>query len=424
MEKLDEAVSYFKQNEGYTRLFKLMKNKYIVYGEIKGNVIINKPSKLEKQVLSGLMKKDYARNMTITISLKKLQEMLDNTKFEGVQLPELLKGYFKEEILTKKESKKQYQTNWEQFLDDILKQNENTIVYPYLKNSIDKKDELYQNIKKHYNKENQILKKELINACNGINNLPKQITRIPVFASNIFSNPHGFDKKTLCGRLFIALLCYIKQVPYPKNSEKLSELYYENNLLVDDVSNMVLCKGIKAYTKGKQHEGWIGFANKQEPIFITLYNLANIDSIEPPNTYKDVVITENPAVFMEIVEKCKTKDFPLVCTYGQVKLAGIMLLDLLTKAGYNLYYSGDLDPEGLQIADNLKQRYQEKMQFFGFNETTYYKNISQITLSNKRLQKLEGIKSPELKQLCKEIAKNKKAAYEEKNIEAIIKFID
>ena len=147
MKKLDEAVSYFKQNEGYTRLFKLMKNKYIVYGEIKGNVIINKPSKLEKQVLSGLMKKDYARNMTITISLKKLQEMLDNTKFEGVQLPELLKGYFKEEILTKKESKKQYQTNWEQFLDDILKQNENTSVYPYLKNSIDKKDELYQNIK-------------------------------------------------------------------------------------------------------------------------------------------------------------------------------------------------------------------------------------------------------------------------------------
>ena len=59
---------------------------------------------------------------------------------------------------------------------------------------------------------------------------------------------------------------------------------------------------------------------------------------------------------MEIVDKCKIKDFPLVCTYGQVKLSGIILLNLLVDSGYKLYYTGDIDPEGIQIADKLKQR--------------------------------------------------------------------
>ena len=35
------------------------------------------------------------------------------------------------------------------------------------------------------------------------------------------------------------LLSYINNVSVPKSSEDLSELYYKNHLLVDDVSNMV-----------------------------------------------------------------------------------------------------------------------------------------------------------------------------------------
>ena len=34
-DKLNEAIKYFRSNEGYNRLFKAMKNKYISLGEIK-----------------------------------------------------------------------------------------------------------------------------------------------------------------------------------------------------------------------------------------------------------------------------------------------------------------------------------------------------------------------------------------------------
>ena len=55
MEKVNEAVKYFKENIGYERLFKSIKNKYISFGEIKGNVIITNPTKLEKQDFKELI---------------------------------------------------------------------------------------------------------------------------------------------------------------------------------------------------------------------------------------------------------------------------------------------------------------------------------------------------------------------------------
>ena len=101
-----------------------------------------------------------------------------------------------------------------------------------------------------------------------------------------------------------------------------------------------------------------------------------------------------------------------------------MLIDLLVKAGYKLYYSGDLDPEGILIADRLKQRYKENLNLIGFNKKTYYKNISDVSLSDARVKKILGIKSTELKEIGEEIKKNKKVAYEEKNIDNIVSFIE
>ena len=450
MNKVEEASVFFRENEGYNRLFKGIKVKFISLGEIKGNVIIYNPSPIEKQALSGLMKKDYSKNTSITINLKKLQQILDNSKFEGIELSELVKCYFKEDIITKKEGMQKYQTDLDDFYNKILKQNEDTYIYSYLKRSFENKDKLFIEIKKYYSKYSDnvnIFERELMYACNGINNLPKdrynmyfkndKMIRIPVFASKITSNPHGFDKKTLAGKLFILLLCYVNNVDYPRNSEELSELYYNNNLLIDDISSMVLCRNIEGFVKVeeeinsngsaikyKEHEGLKGFHSKNEPIFLTLYNLNNISFISDCNKYKKIVIVENPAVFMEIIIKCKVIDFPLVCTYGQVKLAGIMLLDMLVKSKYKLYYSGDIDPEGIQIADRLKKRYNDNIELFGFNKEIYYKNLSNIDLSEARLGKLNSISDYELVQLSKEVMKKKKASYEEENIDYIVEFIE
>ena len=48
-----------------------------------------------------------------------------------------------------------------------------------------------------------------------------------------------------------------------------------------------------------------------------------------------------------------------MCMNGQPRLTGLMLLDLLEKSGTTIYYSGDLDPEGILIAQKLADYYRE-----------------------------------------------------------------
>lgn len=441
---LEEAIEYFKSNPGYLRLFKGIKNKYISYGEMKGNVVINNPSLQEREALSGLMKRDYSRNKSISINISKVQEQLNNTRFSGIDLKELLDNYFKEEVFSKNESKEKYEEELSNFFNEILREYKDTFVYKFLSDIIESKNNVYYNLKKYYNKDKNLLKEALKDVCKGINNLPKENVRIPVFASNVINNPHGFDRKKLTGKIFIIFLSYIDNLPIPRNSEELSELYYRNHLLIDDVSNMVLCKNILGFVEKKDeydtesiinrncednsiityelHKGLEGFFRYNQPVYLTIYNLANISFIRKSEKYKMVLIVENPAVFMEISEKCQDKDLPLVCTYGQVKLAAIILLDLLVKAGYKLFYSGDVDPEGIQIADKLKQRYGGNLELIGFDKDTYIKNMSNIKISDERIHKLEQIKSRELKEVCEYLRQNKKAAYEEENIKNLIDY--
>ncbi len=343
--------------------------------------------------------------------------------FAGVNLKEIIENYFEEDVISNKENKQKYNDEIKNFFNEILKEEENTFVYEFLKKIIDDKNAEYLNLKKYYNRDKVALKQALYEACKGINKLPDKNTRIPVFASKILSNPHGFDKKNLSGKIFVMLLSYIDGRKSPKNSEEPAELYYKYHLLIDDVSNMILCKNIIGIKdNGQEHDGMKGFSKSNEPLYLTIYNLSNITSVKNSGKYNKVMVMENPAVFMEVAEKCKIKDFPMVCTYGQVKLAGIILLDLLVNAGFKIYYSGDIDPEGMQIADKLKRRYGEKLEFFGFDEETYFRNISDVEISGERLNKLKTIEN--LKDLCENIEKNKKAAYEEKNIGGIIEFVE
>lgn len=60
----------------------------------------------------------------------------------------------------------------------------------------------------------------------------------------------------------------------------------------------------------------------------------------------------------------------------------------------------------MQIVDKLKIRYGENLEFFGFDEETYLRNISDVKISDERLNKLKIIEN--LKDLCVNIEKIKR----------------
>ena len=234
-EMAKQMAKYFKEKPEYKRLLNGIKSKYINFGEIKGNVVIKNPDNAEAEALSGLMKKDYSKNKSISINLAVLQKRIDESKFYGAELKDIIFEYFKEEITTKKENKNSYENQLSEYFKEIVEQNKNTKIYNTLKEIVESKNQIYYKLKKYYNKNKEELRTALINASKGINELPKSRTRIPVYASNITGNPHGFDRNTLCGKLFITLICYMEKIQYTNNTEELAEIYYNNNLLIDDV---------------------------------------------------------------------------------------------------------------------------------------------------------------------------------------------
>lgn len=418
MENLEECMKYF-QERPYQRIFYKMRKKYESYGKWEGNIMLENPTQEEKQALSGFMKEDYHKNKSITISLKKFEARLQETRFSAIPLKTILETYDGKPLVSKKAKEEQERNEEEQFYQEILQENKDTPSYSVLEGLW--QDKANHFFKRHYGKNKENLRTAIQQACICFNQLPEQKMKLPVFSANRIKSPHGLDRNTLTGQIFTRLLAENRKQKVPRDTEELAELYFQNNLLVDDVSNMVLCKNIRAYTTKGEHLAWKGFWDEKEAMQATLENLSKI--VEVKTDYEYALVMENPAVFTAIADSLKEKRVPLVCTYGQVKLSGIVLIKLLTKSCKTIFYSGDMDPEGIQIADRLKTRFPNVIQLIGFDPDTYYENLSQVTLSEERLHKLDSLQSEELLAIAKIVKQYKRASYEELKIEKICTII-
>ncbi len=415
---MKEAIQFFKSDEGFMRLFEKMKRKLESYErEATGVAVIDNPTLAEREALSGFMKKNYYRSKVISIKIGRFQLRLNETRFAGIKVKELVEKYFGLEILTKKTRKEMLLIELQEFLDEVLKEINGTRAYYIVKSIMDENTEDFRMLKMEYKSSKKELKNALKNACIAINHLPNEKLSIPVFAANVLKNPHELDRGNLTNKIFILMLSKEAKTSKPQNTEELLEFYFQYNLLVDDLSNMVLCKNIIGMIGEKEHSGWKGFFEHDEAMQITLAQLAKITKVY--TLKKSAIIVENPAVFSALARL--NLKIPLVCTYGQIKLSGIVLLNLLVENKVKLYYSGDIDPEGIQIADHLKKRYGEKLQLVGFDTSTYMKNLSKVRMSEQRIKKLDKIRAKELVNVSYAVSEMKVAAYEEENLDAIMK---
>lgn len=428
--KYKGVVKYFKNDKSFDRLFKELEKKYRIYDKpLPGSITINNPTSEEKNSLSQLMKKDYTLNKSITIKLEKLQIAINNTKYEGTELKKIVELYIGDEIKTYSNLKQEEIMEYSDYVESLITEHsDKQEIVHLIKMILLSKSSNSIWIKNLYIKDKTstvlCINKTLI----AIKNLPKlKKERLPVFSSRIYSNPHMLDKNSVYQKMLNIFLkeLYIARTQITSkildDTESRSQLYYYFNILIDDVSNMVLCKNIVGIKNNVIHKGWENFYLENEATQMTLNNLYNIDKVK---TYRKIaIVTENPSVFMGICENLNAEKIPIVCTYGQIKLSGIILLDFISKEVETIYYSGDIDPEGLLIADKLKSKYKEKLKFIGYDKETYMKNMSNVEISQIRLNKLNKIRDTGLKELSNEIKMYRKAAYEEENIKYITMYI-
>lgn len=240
----------------------------------------------------------------------------------------------------------------------------------------------------------------------------------------ITGNPHAFDQGMTEGRILYQIIQRDLEIRglTVEDSElfpvyKRQRSYVAAGILLDDVSNYAMLYNVQAVKRdGTFHEGMDGFQKENDMVQVPLGVIADWKEIRCPQN--KIYIVENPSVFAMLCGKPGQKPMErknsYMCMNGQPRLSGLMVLDLLAEAETTVYYAGDLDPEGILIAQKLAAYYKGEFYFWHMNVEDYEKCKSDEVISERRIKGLEKITDIRLVPVREEIRKCGVAGYQEK----------
>lgn len=416
-----ECVEFFRSQSVFHRLLCGFREKYRSYGSFSGTVTLRNLKKEEIEELEGFFQRSFHGQKSVTVSAARFERALKNSRFEMVEPVELLEMYFQEKMLGKKEEKQRKEQQWEEIFAKIRETYEKTPAAEWLSSASSCKDE-----------GTLVLGAKIINA------FPCREERkeyLAVFAARLTGNPHAFDEGTKEGQLLYQLVLWETENQTKKQAEKRTKtqaekqvedqtkgqmlfsalhkqrMYLEAGILKDDVSNYVMISGVRAWKKnGELHAGMEGFWREGDMVQVPLAVISDWKCVECPG--QEIYIVENPSVYAMLCGKWKGKR-ACMCMNGQPRLSSLLLLDLLAAAGVKAYYAGDFDPEGLLIAQKLKQYYNGTFAYWQMTEQVYEKSRSAEKISERRRKALDKITDPELLPVASAIRAYGVAGYQE-----------
>lgn len=456
--QLEECIQYFRQRKIYDKLFAKVADKYRSLGHFGGSVRLSGLSTEDCRQLGGFLQKDYEGQKTVTISAAAMEKALAHSRFAGLSWEEILQGYFGRELVGRKALKQKEKEERERFFAEIIEAVPESPGSLWLEQVLGEKEEGYLLLMKHYREQPDKLKGSLLLLLLAIPRLPVLAAGeegfshelLAVFAAETTGDPHFFDAGKLGEQLLAAFLksCFWESLVRGLNdgksqriqslgktedieepgrmedmedigepgkmedfrAEEKAALFYRAGLLKDELSNHVLVYGISGVEKhGRPHKGILGYLEQREPLHLSLMTLGKLARVSP-QTGKRVYIVENPAVFAVLAKAWP--DAAIVCGNGQTRLATLVLLDLFG-GDAEFWYAGDYDPEGLLIAQRLKERYGERLHFWQYRREFYEKYQSDVEISDRSIKKLDRVYREELQDIKQAMKRLKKAAYQE-----------
>ena len=262
----------------------------------------------------------------------------------------------------------------------------------------------------------ELLHRDLTVLLNALNHLPvlkNTWAYLPAFAARYSGDPHHFDDgkpdTALFYRALQAILGAESQTGGAMNAEQKHQLLFEAGLIRDSMSNDAMVYGIRGTAAGQEHLGMKGFYEQREPYSLTLSTIMKLENVVCRDNCLFAV--ENPIVFAKLVED---PHISAVCVNGQPDFAVLLLLDRAAADGAMIYYNGDFDPEGLLIAQRLKNRYRESLKLWHYTEADYALALSEKEISEVRLGMLDGLTEPELKSMADRMRIGRRAGYQER----------
>ena len=418
---LKECASFFRKNKEYIKIFETFKRKYLLKGKIEGRVLIKNPSKEERIAIQSLLSFKNFENENISFSIKDFQRGLKEAEFEVDNLTNLINEYYGEEIKTKKELSTIESENISNFFLELERrfiQDDENIEEEFIDRYLNIIKENYFDKGKLKSIENEINK--LYYCGKAIYNRKKanDFIKIAFLGQKITNNPHYFDKGTPEGELLLKFLALYNDIKINSDLTKVEqdlEIYYTSKIDVNGISNYTTAYGIHLYNEDGENLAYKEFVKSNQMYNIPLEHLKYI--VKATSDSKKVFIVENEMVFIEIYEYFKNiKNISLICTSGQLKISSLILLELLIKENYEIYYSGDLDPEGIGILYKIIQKSNNKIIPWRMDIETYSilnSEKNKTLISESRLKQLDSINDTRIEKLIEAIKKEKKACYQE-----------
>lgn len=413
----EEFCQYLSDNE-FSEFMQLWKKQYEKYGTCKGSIdlVLNDSN---RECISGLMGKDYYGVDCVHITFRQLQKAILNTKYENCDFNEVLKMYFNQRVLTNKYRQEQEQMRVQNIFKQFFKQEGKSRQWNY--NTYTNRDSVYIRIVQASKENEQKCINTVCVVMKALNHLPmweNKKENISLFASYHTKNPHAFDKNTFAYYLMMHGIVYFLKVDFPKTNLEQNEILYRAGLYQDGISNYCSVARLQAFNENNQpHLGWAGFYDSYEALNVNMDNLLHIHFI---TCCDRVYIVENPSVFQALLKKIKKEKIEkigLVCTNGQLNYSAYLLLDILVNSNVEIYYSGDMDPEGLLIADKIKQRY-PSTKLWCYDVRQYEISKSKEQATDQRMHMLDALKDEALIRIGKCISENKnRVGYQENMIE-------
>ena len=410
-----DDLEFFRENPGYKRVFAAILGRYRSLGRLGGTVRLTNLTLEERNVLSNHLRRDLSKHKQVSFAVQDFARSFEMTRFAHYPLEEILAAYFGVELTTAKEETQRFLEERGDFFAFLQAEHHATVAGRWLLALCEQKAVGMGRILQAYGESPLRLREQIQTVTKALKLLDGRKVRywrLPVFASLITTDPHAFDLETNLGKMLVDALCTVFGVSSPTSREETGDLLYGAGLLVDELSNYVTVAGLLGFQGEDIHPVWQGALSLREPLQVPLLTLSKLTQVKSPD--QAVFVVENPAAFAAILDAFSDGSVPpLICTAGQVKVAGLVLLDLLAREQTTIYYSGDLDPEGVLIAQRLARRYPGLLRYWHFTPRDYRRALSIKKLSPPRLAKLQGVGDPRLAPLVEEMTGAKRAAYQE-----------
>lgn len=421
-----ECAEYFKSRKAYLRCLKELRKKWESYGKAAGYITLRNSTEEERRAIGGIVGKVFYEQ-DIRFSFAEFEQGLQRTRFAPADMKEVLEAYFGEKLSTNRGQREALQKRKTDFLNDIrayflnCRGRESAAVL-WIKAVISDKKYGYQILVREYQKERQQAETSVKNVGDALdlleeNNRTRNEWPLSVFAAEISGNPHYFDRGTVPGQLLLHAICFLMQTELPESAHQWRELLLSVGITPDNVSSMVHAYGLHLQTKNGWHPAYDAFCRLGEPYVITMENLKGITGARAEGDR--VYVVENEMVFSYLLEHAGNEKVTLICTSGQLRAVALELIPFILDSGADIYYSGDIDPDGIGIADRLWQKFGERIHIWRMSPEDYERGISKEAIGNNGLAKLENVRNPQLRETAEHVREKCAAAYQENLLEEL-----